>query len=95
MISVSNILGLGKAYGWVKSWPIFSIPGRVCSLEKRIQEMEERLNVPRSQNACPACGESTFFVVNSHYTGAQGSGMKRRTYKCKSCGFVESRDEKP
>ena len=80
-----------KALDRVPVWKkLQDMPGQVAQMEQRIAKLEAKLSQPLSENSCPACGERTFFVVDSGPARGPGHrGGVERHYKCKSCGFQE------
>jgi predicted RNA-binding Zn-ribbon protein involved in translation (DUF1610 family) len=92
------MVGLGDIVDLLKRWDrwrrIDETPERVDALEKRITELEARLQrAPGS--ACPACGEQEFRVVSSQPSRGHFAqlGALDRTYKCQKCGFAETRQQ--
>jgi len=74
-------------------WPawkrIRQAPERLDALEKRVAELESRLERAPGE-ACPRCGELTWRVSKSHPDRDFGDhGITIRTMKCEKCGFEE------
>lgn len=66
-------------------------PDRVDALEKRIAELEAKLQKAPGL-ACPACGELSFRVTASGPTkgGFGRLGARDITKTCQSCGFTDT-----
>lgn len=64
-------------------------PARVDALEKRIAELEARLNRAPGA-ACPSCGALEFRVSKTELHPRLGRlGAKNVTRTCGACGFVD------
>jgi predicted RNA-binding Zn-ribbon protein involved in translation (DUF1610 family) len=81
----------------LKRWDVWKrveeAPNRIDALEKRIAELESRLQRAPGE-ACPACGELEFRAMSSQPShGPFGShlGARDHTYKCQKCGFTDVR----
>lgn len=67
-----------------------SIPAEVDAMKARIAELEGALAAVGER--CPSCGRRTWFVESSVADKTFGDlGGNRRKYKCRECGFTESR----
>ena len=89
---------LGDIQKALESFPIWKklvkVPEQIEGLERRIAELEEKLSQPLSKDACPSCGERTWFVVSSTPNEIAGEmGAMDNTYKCRSCGFSTTKME--
>lgn len=95
------MLGLGDLNVLLEKIPIWKrlvgLPGEIERLEARVAELEAKLAAPQSKEACPSCGERAFFVESSRRALGPGrmAGRQDRVYKCRSCGFLERREETP
>lgn len=90
MAVISELLaGLRQIPAWKR---IEDAPARIDALEKRIAELETKLQRAPGE-ACPACGELEFRVISSQPSPSPfGSlGSRNHTYKCQKCGFTDVR----
>ncbi len=72
---------------------LVGLPAEVDALRERVAALEAKLGQPLSKDACPQCGERTFFVEKSQPSlGGMGkAGYLDRVYACKACGFREQK----
>ncbi len=82
-----------KAIEQIPVWAkLKDLPDRTDSLERRIAALEKKMSGPVSEDQCPKCGERAWFVESSSPDETFGDlGGIRRVYKCKSCGYSESK----
>jgi predicted RNA-binding Zn-ribbon protein involved in translation (DUF1610 family) len=90
MVGVGDIVELLKR--WDRWKRIDEAPERIDALEKRIAELESRLQRWPGE-ACPACGELEFRVTSSRSSGRgmRHLGARDYSYKCQKCGFEDIR----
>jgi C4-type Zn-finger protein len=81
---------------WDRWRRIDETPERVDALEKRIAELESKLQRAPGQ-ACPSCGALEFRVISSNPSAPPFGqlGARDHTYKCQSCGFQDVRHVSP
>jgi ribosomal protein S27AE len=96
MVGVTDIVELLKR--WDRWRRIDEAPERIDALEKRIAELEAKLQRAPGA-ACPKCGELDFrtdrTAPGGGLLGGLGMGIVDRKMKCGSCGHTETRRETP
>jgi hypothetical protein len=88
MFSLKDILELLDR--WPKWKRIQETPDNLDALQKRIDELENRLKRCPGE-ACPRCGELAFRVFSSVPHHTFGDDLPVRTMKCEKCGFSETK----
>jgi hypothetical protein len=88
MVGVGDIIELLKR--WDRFKRIDETPERVDALERRVAELEQRLQRAPGE-ACPHCGALEYRVGQTE--AAQGPfsalGVRVRHMKCGACGFTD------
>jgi len=96
MVVVGDIVELLKR--WDRWRRIDETPERVDALEKRIAELEAKLQRAPG-TACPKCGQLEFRTESTTPGGGPlrglGMGIVDRNLKCGNCGYTETRHETP
>ena len=96
MVVVGDIVELLKR--WDRWRRIDETPERVDALEKRIAELEAKLQRAPGE-ACPKCGALEFRTFRTSPGGGPlgglGMGIVNRELKCGACGHTETRQETP
>jgi ribosomal protein S27AE len=94
MVVVGDIVELLKR--WDRWRRIDETPERVDTLEKRIAELEAKLQRAPGE-ACPKCGEWEFRTASTSPAGGPlaGMGALNRELKCGACGYTETHREAP
>ncbi|MDY0307179.1 MAG: hypothetical protein RBR18_12155 [Desulfovibrionaceae bacterium] len=92
-----NLSDLNELLEKIPVWKrLVALPKRVDELEERVRSLEAKLSRPLSKDACPACGERTFFLSESKPHPHMGiAGVLDRTFTCRTCGHSETFTEKP
>jgi transposase-like protein len=90
MAVLSEVVELLKR--WDRWKRIDESPERIDALERRITELEARLQRAPGE-ACPSCGALEFRVTKSEPTRHSGFahlGARDHHYKCQACGFQDT-----
>ncbi len=77
---------------WPKWKRIQDMPEKLDTLQKRVEELEKRLERCPGEG-CPKCGELTYRVVSihPHHSDLGDLGLMVRQMKCERCGLTEDR----
>lgn len=67
---------------------------RIPDLEKRVQELEQKLAGDYPPEVCKFCGKRAARLANSRVDDAK-TGMVREDWACSDCGREEARMERP
>ena len=79
-----------KAFeGWKQCQHMWAAPRNLEALEKRVAELEEKLDSKRPPDVCQACGERQ--VRLSWSAPGSTKTLIYQAWSCKACGFVETR----
>ena len=80
---------------WAEWKSIRESPAKIEALEKRIVELETRLQRAPGK-ACPSCGDLAFRVERSEpRPGWEEFAARQHHWKCGSCGYTDVRKETP
>lgn len=69
------------------------IPDKVAALEKRVAELEEKLNGKWPADVCPRCGARAMRA--QHTFGPDGKGLMHQGWACGECQYQEERMIRP
>jgi hypothetical protein len=87
---------LGEITELLRRWDVWkrveAAPDRIDALEKRVVELEARLQHAPGE-ACPSCGALSFRTIKSEPMAGPLSlmGAKQITLQCQDCGFEDVR----
>ena len=78
---------------WKQCQHMWAAPGNLEALQKRVAELEEKLNGKHPPDVCQACGERQ--VRLSWSAPSSTRVLIHQAWSCKACGFVETRYLQP
>ena len=83
-----------KAFeSWKQCQHMWAAPGNLETLQRRVAELEEKLNGKHPPDVCQACGERQ--VRLSWSAPSSTKVLIHQAWSCKACGFVETRYVQP
>lgn len=86
-----------KALDRIPSWKrIQQLPTEVDSLEKRIKNLESRLQ-PATGNQCPSCRAMAYRLIKSTPSPEPWGSMGARQdhFACSSCSYTDVKERNP
>ena len=86
---------LGDLRQWLKDVPLWrelgTVPDRLAALEKRVEELENKLNGKWPAEVCRHCGER---AVRLQYSRVEERGVEVTRWDCEKCMFSDFRSNK-
>jgi hypothetical protein len=86
---------LGDVRQWLKDIPFWrelgKVPDRLAELEKRVEELENKLNGKWPAEVCRHCGER---AARLQYSRVEERGVEVTRWDCEKCTFADFRSNK-